>query len=433
MKKVLLMLLCGMLLTGCENSQNTDTANTKKETIGDFEKANYERFNSTASENGLAGTLIYVEGVINEKVTDENVLAMILEQDDGNLWMVSVTDRPDKDGYIVDELIKNKVRVFGEYQGYSSIYDMPALTIASEGKIDLEQDGGDYETVFDFSNYYTERFSSNDEMTNNNTEELFEQIKENCLQNVRESSSESNENLIMALQYLEESFFEVRDIEDYKDTKDNEDFIKFLYAISYLSMYMDEDSVGKAIGDVGWEAVESLLKKDGQFQGKMDEVKNIYEQAGGQIFKNKFNSGQYKVGSDIEPGEYVIFADGTSGYFAVTSDANGDDIIANSNFTYNSIMTVYDGEYLELSRCYAVPIEEVEQISLKDGNMFKVGMHLEPGEYKVVPDNDEGYYCIYGDDRQDDIVANDNFSGQSYVSVSDGQYLELSRCHIEFE
>ena len=39
-----------------------------------------------------------------------------------------------------------------------------------------------------------------------------------------------------------------------------------------------------------------------------------------------------------------------------------------------------------------------------------------------------GYYCIYSSSRQDNIISNDNFDGQRYVTVSDGQYLLLSRC-----
>ena len=35
---------------------------------------------------------------------------------------------------------------------------------------------------------------------------------------------------------------------------------------------------------------------------------------------------------------------------------------------------------------------------------------------------------MYPDSRQDDIIANDNFENQNYVTVSEGQYLVLSRC-----
>lgn len=157
----------------------------------------------------------------------------------------------------------------------------------------------------------------------------------------------------------------------------------------------------------------------------------MYKEIGRLIFTEKHEAGQYKVGTDIEAGEYVFFTDSSRGYFCVSSDANGKDIIANENFSYNSIMTIRDGEYLELSKCYAVPIKEVDKLPIEKATMFKVGTHIMAGEYKLIPNDGRGYYCIYSDDRQDDIESNDNFNGQSYITVVDGQYLKLSRCHIE--
>lgn len=147
-----------------------------------------------------------------------------------------------------------------------------------------------------------------------------------------------------------------------------------------------------------------------------------------------YSSGQYKVGIDIPSDEYVIFATSDSGYFSVTADPNGDDIVLNDNFDANSIATVYEGEYLELSRAFAVSSEDFYEshtiLSDVPGIMLKVGYDIEPGEYKLVATNDSGYYCVYADSRHDDIVSNDNFEGFSYVSVSEGEYLILSRCVI---
>ena len=62
--------------------------------------------------------------------------------------------------------------------------------------------------------------------------------------------------------------------------------------------------------------------------------------------------------------------------------------------------------------------------------MFKIGTHLDAGEYKLEATGSSGYYCVYNDGRQDDIATNDNFSGVAYVTVQDGQYLLLTRCKI---
>ena len=64
--------------------------------------------------------------------------------------------------------------------------------------------------------------------------------------------------------------------------------------------------------------------------------------------------------------------------------------------------------------------------------MLKVGYDIMPGEYKlVVTGNLPGYYCVYDSSRQVDIVANDNFKNGTWVTVKYGQYLVLSRCHIQ--
>lgn len=154
-----------------------------------------------------------------------------------------------------------------------------------------------------------------------------------------------------------------------------------------------------------------------------DSVRNV-----GAKTYTKYTSDFYKVGSDIPVGEYMIFAEGGHGYFCVSADSNQDDITFNDNFDYNSIVTVNDGEYLELSDCHAIPFEESPDVELTGSGMFKIGTHIPAGEYKLEATGGHGYYCIYPDSRQDDIISNDNFESQNYVTVSDGQYLVLSGC-----
>jgi flagellar hook assembly protein FlgD len=150
-----------------------------------------------------------------------------------------------------------------------------------------------------------------------------------------------------------------------------------------------------------------------------------------QKISDKYTEGKYKVGTDIPEGEYVIFAKDSSGYFSLSVDSNENEIITNDNFDYNTIIFVKKGEYLKLSRAYAIPLEAATINADKSG-FFKIGENLPAGEYKVVADaNASAYYCIYNDNRQDEIESNDNFNGDTYVTVQDGQYLKLSRCKIQ--
>lgn len=151
-----------------------------------------------------------------------------------------------------------------------------------------------------------------------------------------------------------------------------------------------------------------------------------------ELAKNRHRAGVYKVGSDIPAGEYVILG---GGYFAITKDSTGtlDSIIANGNFDTNSIVTVHDGEYLEVSRGYFYSIDLNPEISTSGEGMFKVGLHIPAGEYKLVCTSSiMGYCAVLSSSRHTlgSIISNDNFTGEKYITVRDGQYLELSRCRI---
>lgn len=267
-------------------------------------------------------------------------------------------------------------------------------------------------------------------------QDIFENFKSNMIESAKKLK-EDDATFLIVKDSLESTYYDIRKFSSFSDTEkseeNSENFAEFSLAVAYYDAKFDDESIGKAIGEAGWEAINSLMVDDGEFLKKMDKMKMLYEWSGNYFFENKIEPGQYKVGTDIESGEYVFFTDGSSGYFSVTSDANGKDIIANSNFEHNSIMEIRDGEYLDLRGCYSIKISDVPHVSLGYGTMFKIGTHLDAGEYKLVPDEEKGYYCVYGDSRQEYIVSNGNFSGQSYVSVSDGQYLTLSKCHIEFE
>ncbi|WP_434311420.1 hypothetical protein [Hominifimenecus sp. rT4P-3] len=206
---------------------------------------------------------------------------------------------------------------------------------------------------------------------------------------------------------------------------------------TYLGAYFEQGSNGNFLYELILDSLAYLYDEEPEnFALNNMLLKTSLEDLSGKKILDtsatQYSEGQYKVGGDIPAGEYVLFAKSTvAGYFCLSKDSNDNDIITNENFSYNSIITVREGEYFTLKRCYAVPIEEAGDLDTSQTGTFKIGVHLPAGEYKVTADNGKGYYCVYNDGRQDDIEANDNFSGSSYVTVSDGQYLVLSRCHID--
>lgn len=154
--------------------------------------------------------------------------------------------------------------------------------------------------------------------------------------------------------------------------------------------------------------------------------------------KTRYKASTYKVGSDIPAGEYVVYCDSFMGYIETAKDSSGtlDSIIANDNISTNSIVTISDGQYFKMTGCYAVPIEEAGSPDTSSDGMFKVGVHIPAGEYKIEVDEDSvmgfGYVEISKDSYHvlDSIISNDNFEGSKYITVSDGQYLKLTGCRI---
>jgi len=153
------------------------------------------------------------------------------------------------------------------------------------------------------------------------------------------------------------------------------------------------------------------------------------------------SDGMYKVGTDIEAGQYFFKTSGTRrGYYCVSSDASGDlsSIVDNDNVDNFSLFEVSDGQYLEVKHGKIAPADQIEPIGATDGKYiagtYRVGIDIPAGEYNLIADTDKkGYYAVLSglSGGVSDIVSNDNFEGNAYVTVSDGQYLKITRAYIE--
>ena len=113
------------------------TPNSSSE--GGFEKAEYDRFNSLASENGLGGTKVYIDGTISEVIFDEtNIMGLIVKQADDNEWIISIGQEPRFSYDKLNAMIGTSVRVFGVYPGLSLEFKKPMLLMYTEEKCRIE-------------------------------------------------------------------------------------------------------------------------------------------------------------------------------------------------------------------------------------------------------------------------------------------------------
>lgn len=151
-----------------------------------------------------------------------------------------------------------------------------------------------------------------------------------------------------------------------------------------------------------------------------------------------YPAGMYKVGTDIPAGEYVLVADSTA-YFQIAKDSTGtmDSVLANDNFDNRSIITVKAGQYLTMNDCTAYAFNDAPKVTpgndgyLPEG-MYKVGVDIPAGEYKVSTD-DQGYVEVSSDSTHDmgQIISNDNFQGTKYITIKAGEYIKLSGAKIK--
>ncbi|WP_077703131.1 hypothetical protein [Virgibacillus dokdonensis] len=145
-------------------------------------------------------------------------------------------------------------------------------------------------------------------------------------------------------------------------------------------------------------------------------------------------AGTYKVGSDIDPGEYLVFAD-SMGYIENAKDSKGqvESIIFNANLTSGShhYVTLNDGNYFKMQGAEMYPVDKAPNVKPDDGvykdGMYKVGKDIDPGEYKVTLESGMGYYEVAKNSAGgvNNIITNENVQADTYITIEDGQYIKL--------
>ena len=149
-----------------------------------------------------------------------------------------------------------------------------------------------------------------------------------------------------------------------------------------------------------------------------------------------YSAGTYTVGDQLEEGEYILFcAEGHEAQYLVGIDEEGLDVITEGVFGANAILTVEEGDYLQLTDCTAVLAEDFYSVSRiepdGDGGTLKIGYDIEPGTYELIGCSDEtSFYRIYDDSRFHLIAGEEEFQFACEVYLELGQYLELVNCTV---
>lgn len=143
------------------------------------------------------------------------------------------------------------------------------------------------------------------------------------------------------------------------------------------------------------------------------------------------------MGVDIPAGEYRIFSKNNC-YVECAKDSTSEleSIIFNENLYYeNMYVTLKDGEYFTMTSGIMYKLKyapKLDDDEIEDG-MFKAGVDIEPGEYKVVLTKSNGYYEVSTDSRHqtESIVTNGNITTDVYITIKAGQYITLKNCKLQ--
>lgn len=319
MKKLIVLLLC-LVLFGCSQKQSANDEyqrvsiipikeiTTKDNIINGFEKANFSKYNSYASDNGLENTKVYIDGVVEDKIVVGDMVSLSIVDFSLNNWIVPVctTDDISED---ISDCVSQNVRVFGVYTGYSDKVNMPVVRCdRKDTYIQVVENSNTIET--------THSDSSDDG--------IFEQFKQNIIDSAKNLGSTDIERQIY-YNSLVESVPYVKDLTVHT-WNDSDEFNKFLLAIGYFYTHFEEGTKGYEIGELGFLVAEALMD-----QGNADvETTILYiedllsdSESSSLIINNtedielleknrentetiQLTTGRYVVGEDILAGKYDI-------------------------------------------------------------------------------------------------------------------------------
>lgn len=154
--------------------------------------------------------------------------------------------------------------------------------------------------------------------------------------------------------------------------------------------------------------------------------------------------GTYQVGTDIDPGEYLVFSNGIT-LLENTKDQSGnpDSIVFNVALDGRShtYVTLREGEYFTLKGGEMYPAASAPSIKPENGiykdGQYKVGTDLPAGSYTLLVDDqsDIGFYEISKNSRQDmmDLLVSDVVEGETSINITNGQYLTIRNAYLEVQ
>lgn len=112
----------------CDSITFVNQSVTTKDDIDGYEYGNFDTYNSYAEDNGLAGTKIYINGTVKSVYNYSDFMCFSIISEDNGKWLSFFSNEGDiaKAEKLFGE---NEVTLFGEYLGYSDVFQMPSVQL----------------------------------------------------------------------------------------------------------------------------------------------------------------------------------------------------------------------------------------------------------------------------------------------------------------
>lgn len=333
MKKCLvtLMTCCVLLFTSCgyekqipsQITQPEESETLFKEDIL-YELAEYDKFNSPATENGLDGTLIKITGKMSTIGEMNGIQYTTIETQDGN-WILFIGPEILLDVKEVEKTLisGNEYTFYGIYIGKSSVLNMPVIEIHNDS--DYSYSGGyvvDKDKVYDWYNDFS-YYSSEDDSPINSAE-----TTDDDLNNV---SSEYKDALSKAISYNNSLHLSKKGL--------------FNQLTSEYGANFSEDAANYAIEniDANWKE-NALLSAESYNESLYLSQKRLYKQLtsehGGQFTEKQAEYAIKNIDADWKENALK-----TAKSYQKTLNLSGDDLYRQLTSEYGANFTEEEAQY----------------------------------------------------------------------------------------
>lgn len=152
------------------------------------------------------------------------------------------------------------------------------------------------------------------------------------------------------------------------------------------------------------------------------------------IVDDTFIEGDYRIGTDIEAGEYKIFAEENTGSVMLSEDLTFTDYTYLKNYEGSILIEVQDGQSLRIRDGYGQRLQDIPPMGMEGPigpGMYRVGIDIEAGKYVTRPYGESGSYRLYLDIMMEESIAGGVFYDDYYIEAYEGEYLTLTGGEIE--